>query len=44
MTVGERAEDVFTITDDTGRPLETSRCQALADALALALDPHEAAA
>ncbi len=33
MTVGERAEDVFTVTDETGRPLEAARCQALADAL-----------
>jgi [protein-PII] uridylyltransferase len=44
MTVGERAEDVFTVTDETGRPLEAARCQALADALALALDARVAAA
>jgi [protein-PII] uridylyltransferase len=44
MTVGERAEDVFTVTDETGRPLEPARCQALADALALALDARVAAA
>ncbi len=44
MTVGERAEDVFTVTDETGRPLEASRCQALADALTIALDARVAAA
>jgi [protein-PII] uridylyltransferase len=43
-TVGERAEDVFTVTDETGRPLETARCQALADALQRALDARVAAA
>jgi [protein-PII] uridylyltransferase len=44
MTVGERAEDVFTVTDENGRRLEAVRCQALADALALALDARVAAA
>jgi [protein-PII] uridylyltransferase len=44
MTVGERAEDVFTVTDEIGRPLEPARCQALADALTLALDARVAAA
>jgi len=44
MTVGERAEDVFTVTDATGRPLEDARCQALAEALQRALDAREAAA
>jgi [protein-PII] uridylyltransferase len=44
MTVGERAEDVFTVTDETGRPLEAVRCQALADALVQALDARVAAA
>ncbi len=44
MTVGERAEDVFTITDDTGRPLETARTEALAGALTSALDARVAAA
>ena len=44
MTVGERAEDVFTVTDETGRPLEAARSQALADALTLALDARVAAA
>jgi [protein-PII] uridylyltransferase len=44
MTVGERAEDVFTVTDETGRPLEAARCHALADALQRALDARVAAA
>ncbi len=44
MTVGERAEDVFTVSDETGRPLEETRCRALADALQLALDARVAAA
>jgi [protein-PII] uridylyltransferase len=44
MTVGERAEDVFTVTDETGRPLDAARCHALADALQLALDARIAAA
>ncbi len=44
MTVGERAEDVFTVTDETGRPLEEARCKSLAEALQRALDTHEAAA
>jgi [protein-PII] uridylyltransferase len=44
MTVGERAEDVFTIADETGRPLSQLRCQSLADALTLALDARIAAA
>ena len=44
MTVGERAEDVFTVTDENGRRLEAARCQALADALVLALDARIAAA
>ncbi len=44
MTVGERAEDVFSVTDETGRPLEAGRCQALVDALRRALDARVAAA
>jgi [protein-PII] uridylyltransferase len=44
MTVGERAEDVFSVTDESGRRLDATRCQALADALALALDTRIAAA
>ncbi len=45
MTVGERAEDVFTRhrREPAGR-LEPARCQALADALTLALDARVAAA
>jgi [protein-PII] uridylyltransferase len=44
MTVGERAEDVFSVTDESGRRLDAARCQALADALAFALDTRVAAA
>jgi len=44
MTVGERAEDVFTVTDETGRPLGPVRCQSLAVALTHALDARIAAA
>jgi [protein-PII] uridylyltransferase len=44
MTVGERAEDVFTVTDETGRPLDEPRCRSLAEALQLALDARVAAA
>ena len=44
MTVGERAEDVFTVSDETGRPLEAARCRTLADALQRALDARVAAA
>ncbi|MGH8250498.1 MAG: [protein-PII] uridylyltransferase [Steroidobacteraceae bacterium] len=44
MTVGERAEDVFAVTDESGRPLEDARCEALAGALQRALDPRIAAA
>jgi [protein-PII] uridylyltransferase len=44
MTVGERAEDVFSVTDENGRRLDTARCQSLADALVLALDTRVAAA
>ena len=43
MTVGERAEDVFTVTDETGRPLDDVRCETLADALQQALDARVAA-
>ncbi len=44
MTVGERAEDVFYVRDESGRPLADSRRTALADALTRALDAREAAA
>jgi [protein-PII] uridylyltransferase len=38
MTVGERAEDVFYITDPDGRTLQPPACQRLQDALVKALD------
>src|SRR6202142_483166 len=38
MTVGERAEDVFYITDAEGRLLQEEACQRLQDALIRALD------
>jgi [protein-PII] uridylyltransferase len=44
MTVGERAEDVFHVTDEAGRPLDPPRRGALADALQQALGPREVAA
>jgi UTP:GlnB (protein PII) uridylyltransferase len=44
MTVGERAEDVFYVTDESSRPLEEARRSALAGALQRALGPREAAA
>ncbi len=44
MTVGERAEDVFHVTDEAGRPLEEARRNALADALQRALDARDGAA
>jgi [protein-PII] uridylyltransferase len=36
-TVGERAEDVFTITDDRGQPLDTAHAGSLAEAVRLRL-------
>ncbi len=44
MTVGERAEDVFYVTDEGGGPLEPTRRDALALALTRALDARDAAA
>jgi len=44
MTVGERAEDVFYVTDEMSRPLEEARRTALAEALQHALDARDAAA
>jgi [protein-PII] uridylyltransferase len=44
MTVGERAEDVFYVTDESSRPLDEARRSALAGALQRALGPREAAA
>ena len=42
MTVGERAEDVFYITDMQGRVLQQEACQRVQDALVRALDRREA--
>ncbi len=44
MTVGERAEDVFYVRDESGRILPEARRTTLADALQRALDAREAAA
>ncbi|HEU0224488.1 MAG TPA: [protein-PII] uridylyltransferase [Steroidobacteraceae bacterium] len=44
MTVGERAEDVFYVTDEAGRLLDDTRRSSLAEALQQALGPREAAA
>jgi [protein-PII] uridylyltransferase len=44
MTVGERAEDVFYLTDEFGKPLDEARRARLADALIRALDRRDAAA
>jgi [protein-PII] uridylyltransferase len=38
VTVGERAEDVFNVTGEDGRPLEEAACQKLAARLIEALD------
>jgi [protein-PII] uridylyltransferase len=42
MTVGERAEDVFYITDAEGRLLQEEACQRLQDSLVRALDRRDA--
>jgi [protein-PII] uridylyltransferase len=42
MTVGERAEDVFYITDAEGRLLQEEACQSLQDSLVRALDRRDA--
>jgi [protein-PII] uridylyltransferase len=39
VTVGERAEDVFYVTDAAGSPLATADCARLKAELARALDP-----
>ena len=44
MTVGERAEDVFYVRDESGRALPEPRRVALSDALQRALDARVAAA
>jgi [protein-PII] uridylyltransferase len=41
MTVGERAEDVFYITDADGRLLQEEACQRLQDSLVKALDRRD---
>jgi [protein-PII] uridylyltransferase len=38
MTIGERAEDVFYVADDQGRPLSEEACKRLQEQLAGALD------
>jgi len=43
MTVGERAEDVFYITDAEGRLLQEEACQRLQESLVRALDRRDAA-
>ncbi|HEY8509155.1 MAG TPA: [protein-PII] uridylyltransferase [Steroidobacteraceae bacterium] len=43
MTVGERAEDVFYLTDFDNRPLDNEAAQRLKDRLAQALDRRQAA-
>jgi [protein-PII] uridylyltransferase len=43
MTVGERAEDVFYVTDFDNRPLSTAAAQRLRDRLTQALDRRQAA-
>ncbi|HMK87802.1 MAG TPA: [protein-PII] uridylyltransferase [Steroidobacteraceae bacterium] len=42
MTVGERAEDVFYVTDAAGRVLPEEACQRVQEALVRALDRREA--
>jgi [protein-PII] uridylyltransferase len=41
MTVGERAEDVFYITDTEGRLLQEEACQRVQDSLVRALDRRD---
>ena len=41
MTVGERAEDVFYVTDDDGRPLPEPACERLRESLVRALDRRD---
>ena len=44
MTIGERAEDVFYISDDAGRPLDADAKNRLRDALVSAIDRRNAGA
>jgi [protein-PII] uridylyltransferase len=41
MTVGERAEDVFYITDENHQPLSAARTEQLHNALISALAAHD---
>ena len=43
MTIGERAEDVFYVTDDRGQPLDEDARLRLQDKLTESLDRREAA-
>ena len=43
MTVGERAEDVFYVTDFDGRPLDAAAAERLRESLTRALDRRDAA-
>jgi len=43
MTVGERAEDVFYVTDCNGRPLDAAGSERLRESLARTLDRRDAA-
>jgi [protein-PII] uridylyltransferase len=43
MTIGERAEDVFYVTDDRGQPLGEDARLRLQDKLTESLDRREAA-
>ncbi|HJS88409.1 MAG TPA: [protein-PII] uridylyltransferase [Steroidobacteraceae bacterium] len=43
MTVGERAEDVFYVTDFDGRPLDTAAAERLRESLMRSLDRRDAA-
>ena len=42
MTVGERAEDVFYVTDDQGRPLDEATRRRVEEQLHAALDVRSA--
>ena len=43
MTIGERAEDVFSVTDERGRPLDDDARERLRSRLGEALDRRETA-
>ncbi len=44
MTIGERAEDVFYITDAQGGPLTEAACERLRESIGQALDRRDQAA